>query len=253
MGPGPGHGRDQSDNGLADAAERRFSDACAGLSGTCRLVGERIDGLEGFPRRRQTVEATDAATLARHAASGPGSIADGDADRPSSAGSSHDARQAAAAQAATTSKRPGLWADRFWFLTTCVVDPGSGQEAHSFSLAVGALSPGMSFTSAGVLSGTPNAAGTFNFALTASDSSPNRRPFTIAAVAYGLTVNAPTITVTPASLPTATTTVGYSQIVTATDGTGVPSFSLTVGRLADRAELHQRRGAVGDTTGDRDL
>ena len=106
-----------------------------------------------------------------------------------------------------------------------------GQGSHSFDLT-GTLPAGMSFASTGVLSGTPSVSGTFNFTLVARDSSPGPSgPFTSAPVAYSLTVAAPTITVSPASLPNATASLPYSQTFTANGGTAPHSFSLDTGSL----------------------
>ena len=121
-----------------------------------------------------------------------------------------------------------------------------GQGSHSFDLT-GALPAGMSFASAGVLSGTPSVSGTFNFTLVARDSSPGPSgPFTSAPVAYSLTVAAPTITVSPASLPNATASLPYSQTLTAGGGTAPYSFSLNAGSLPVGMSLSSA-GAVSGT------
>lgn len=106
-----------------------------------------------------------------------------------------------------------------------------GQAPHRFDIGMGALPAGVTFTSTGVLSGTPTVSGTFNFTLTTTDSSPSPGPYTSAPVAYSLTVNAPTITLTPASLTTATTAVAYSETVTANGGTAPYSFGISAGSL----------------------
>ncbi len=106
-----------------------------------------------------------------------------------------------------------------------------GTGAHTFAVAAGALPPGVTLSSAGVLSGAPTAAGTFTFSITASDSSVAPGPFTSAPVAYSLAVTAPAISFTPTSLPTATTAVAISQTFTASGGTAPYGFSITAGAL----------------------
>ncbi|MGO4841418.1 putative Ig domain-containing protein, partial [Rhizobiaceae sp. 2RAB30] len=61
-----------------------------------------------------------------------------------------------------------------------------GIGSHSFDLAGGTLPTGMTLSAAGVLSGTPTSAGTFNFTVTAKDTSPAPGPFTSAPIAYSL-------------------------------------------------------------------
>lgn len=108
-----------------------------------------------------------------------------------------------------------------------------GQGTHSFALTTGSLPAGVTLSAAGVLSGTPTVAGTFNFTVTATDASPaiDGGPFSSAPVAYSLTVNAPTIAVTPTSLPNATTALAYSETITASGGTGTHSLAVTAGSL----------------------
>jgi len=107
---------------------------------------------------------------------------------------------------------------------------GGGQGSHSF-VASGTLPAGVTLSPTGTLSGTPTEAGTFNFTVTATDSSPTPGPFSSPPVAYSLTVVAPTITVSPATLPNATTALAYGETISATGGTGAHTFSVTTGTL----------------------
>jgi|GEM_PF-198479 len=106
-----------------------------------------------------------------------------------------------------------------------------GQGAHSFALAAGALPPGLSLSGSGVLSGAPTTPGTFNFSLTAADSSGAPGPFVSAPVAYSLTITAPTVSFTPATLPAAVTAVAYSQTFTGAGGIGPYSYLVSAGAL----------------------
>ena len=106
-----------------------------------------------------------------------------------------------------------------------------GTSPYTYSLTAGALPAGMALSSAGVLSGTPTAAGTFNFTVRAADSSTGAgAPFT-ASQSYSLTVTAPTITLAPASLPAASGGTAYSQTITASGGNGGYTYSLSAGAL----------------------
>ncbi|MFC5569283.1 putative Ig domain-containing protein [Lysobacter yangpyeongensis] len=101
-----------------------------------------------------------------------------------------------------------------------------GVAPYSFSLVSGTLPVGMSLSSAGVFSGTPTTAGTFNFTVRATDGN----GFT-GDRAYSFVVASPTITITPASLPGGTAGVAYGQTVTASGGAAPYSFSLVAGTL----------------------
>ncbi|WP_236585435.1 putative Ig domain-containing protein [Dyella sp. EPa41] len=106
-----------------------------------------------------------------------------------------------------------------------------GTGPYSYSLTTGALPAGLTLSSGGVLSGTPTAAGTFNFTIKATDSSTGTgAPFT-ASQSYSLTVSAPAITVAPATLPAGTGGVAFSQTVSASGGNGSYTYSLSAGAL----------------------
>ncbi|WP_238149828.1 putative Ig domain-containing protein [Dyella jiangningensis] len=106
-----------------------------------------------------------------------------------------------------------------------------GTAPYTYSLTSGSIPAGLALSSAGVLSGTPTAAGTFNFTVKATDSSTGTgAPFT-ATQSYSLTVSAPSITVSPSTLPPGTGGTGYNQTLTATGGSGSYTYSLSAGAL----------------------
>jgi uncharacterized protein YhjY with autotransporter beta-barrel domain len=104
-----------------------------------------------------------------------------------------------------------------------------GIAPYTFAVSSGALPAGLTLTTGGVLSGTPTAAGTFNFSVTATDSTTGT-PGT-ATIAYALVISAPSITVNPATLPAATQSLAYSQQLTATGGTAPYAFAVSAGTL----------------------
>ena len=105
---------------------------------------------------------------------------------------------------------------------------GSGGTApYSFQVTAGSLPNGLTLATGGALSGTPTAAGSFNFTVTATDSSGAPGPYT-ATQAYNVTIAAPTLTMTPgAGTLTATYNTAYSQAFTASGGTGSYSYAIT--------------------------
>ncbi|PHV46741.1 hypothetical protein CSQ91_28270, partial [Janthinobacterium sp. BJB301] len=110
------------------------------------------------------------------------------------------------------------------------ISAANGLAPYTYSISAGALPSGLSLSSGGVLSGTPTAAGTFNFTVRAEDSSTGSGPYS-GARAYSLTVAAPTISIAPASLPAMTTGVAFSQGITATGGTAAYNYAVTAGSL----------------------
>ena len=118
-----------------------------------------------------------------------------------------------------------------------------GIAPYAYTLSAGALPAGMTLTAAGVLSGTPTVAGTFNFSVTATDSTTG----TAATVtnAYTLTLSAPTIVINPATLPGADQSIAYSQTLVATGGTAPYTFAISAGALPAGLTL----SATGDLSG----
>ncbi|WP_210217162.1 Ig domain-containing protein, partial [Klebsiella pneumoniae] len=104
--------------------------------------------------------------------------------------------------------------------------------AYSYAVTAGALPPGIVLNaSSGALSGTPTSAGTFNFAVTATDSSTGTGPFTTGQ-GFTLTVGAPTLSMTPApgNLPMnygTATTINFAS----SGGTAPYSYALAAGSL----------------------
>jgi hypothetical protein len=95
----------------------------------------------------------------------------------------------------------------------------------TWTRTAGAFPTGMSISAAGLISGTPTgAAGNYSVTIQAMDT--NNCPGTSS---YVLTLQCPTITITPTTAPAATVAVSYSATLTATGGTGPYTWSIPTG------------------------
>ena len=102
------------------------------------------------------------------------------------------------------------------------ITASGGVGPYGFTVTAGALPAGLTLSSTGTLAGTPTTSGTFNFTVTATDA--NGQTGTRA---YTLTVNVPTLTLTPAAVPAGTAGTAYSQAFTASGGIGPYTYTLT--------------------------
>ncbi|MDV2450049.1 putative Ig domain-containing protein [Xanthomonas hortorum] len=111
------------------------------------------------------------------------------------------------------------------------ITPATGGTApYSYAVTAGALPTGVVVDVAtGGLSGTPTVAGTFNFTLTVSDSTPS--PAAQASRSYTLTIAAPVIVVAPTALPAATRGTAYSQVLTASGGSAPYTYAISAGNV----------------------
>jgi hypothetical protein len=106
---------------------------------------------------------------------------------------------------------------------------GSGGTApYTFAVTSGALPAGLTLTPAGVLAGTPTAAGSSTFTVTVTDAAgcTGVRTYTIVIAAA-----CPVITLAPPVLPPGAVGVSYSQAITASGGAGPYTFTVTSGTL----------------------
>ncbi|WP_158240596.1 Ig-like domain-containing protein [Telmatospirillum siberiense] len=102
-----------------------------------------------------------------------------------------------------------------------------GTAPYSFSLSAGALPSGLALSTAGVLAGTPTAAGTYSFTVRAQDSSTGSGPFAVTQ-SYSLTIGqaAPVAT---ADTATTAANQAVSIAVTANDANPITSVALASG------------------------
>jgi large repetitive protein len=120
---------------------------------------------------------------------------------------------------------------------------GSGGVArYSFSLSGGALPAGITLATNGQLSGTPTASGSLPITVTVRDTNGQT-----GSADFTLAVNVPTLTINPATLPTAVQGVAYSQTLSATGGTAPYSFLVSSGSLPAGLALNPATGAISGT------
>ena len=118
---------------------------------------------------------------------------------------------------------------------------GSGGTApYTFAVTAGAIPAGLSLTAAGVLAGTPTAAGAPSFTIRGTDANG-----CFASVAYTIIVAAapppppvcPAIGVAPATLPNGTVGIAYSQTIVGSAGAAPYTFGVTAGALPTNLTL----------------
>ena len=122
-----------------------------------------------------------------------------------------------------------------------------GTAPYSFAVTAGALPPGLTLSNGGLLSGTPTAGGTFNYVVTATDSSPIPGPFS-GSRAYSQTIAPPTISLPATSLAGGTLGQAYADaIAPASGGTAPYSYAVTAGALPGGLTLNATTGAITGT------
>ncbi|MBI1761882.1 MAG: PQQ-dependent sugar dehydrogenase [Acidobacteria bacterium] len=116
-----------------------------------------------------------------------------------------------------------------------------GTAPYGFSLLNGALPAGLTLSTAGLLSGSPTAAGTASFTVKANDANgcAASQPFTLA-------VTCATLSLTPLVLPSGQTGAPYNQTLTATGGSAPYAFSIISGALPAGLALSSA-GILGGT------
>ena len=134
------------------------------------------------------------------------------------------------------------------YLQTLAPAASGGTGPYTYAMATGALPAGLTLNSNGTLSGTPTAAGTFNFTVAATDSSTGTGPFSATSGPLTLTINAPTISVSPALLSNATVASAYSQSLSASGGTSPYTFTVSTGSLPAGVTLSSNGTLSGTPT-----
>ena len=119
-----------------------------------------------------------------------------------------------------------------------------GISPVTWSVTVGALPGGLTLNaSTGQFSGTPTAAGAFNFTVQASDST---NPVQQATKALSITINAQ-LAVSTSSLPNGTQGAAYNATLQSTGGTAPVNWSLFSGTLPPGLSLNASTGIISGT------
>jgi len=124
-----------------------------------------------------------------------------------------------------------------------------GTQSYTWTVAAGTLPTGLSLNNSGgtwALSGTPTAAGTFNFTLQVADSS---TPPQTQTQAFSVTITA-VLAIATTTLPQAWTDVAYDQIIQTNNGGKLPiTWSITTGTLPPGYTLQSTASGSGLITG----
>jgi len=123
------------------------------------------------------------------------------------------------------------------------ISASNGNAPYTFSISAGSLPAGLNLSSSGVISGTPTAGGSYTFTVKVTDAVSNTATKTYS----GVTIAAPTITVSPSSLPAATQNSAYSQTITASGGTASYTYTVSSGSLPTGISLNSSTGALSGT------
>ena len=117
-----------------------------------------------------------------------------------------------------------------------------GTLPYTWSLLTGALPAGLTLSPAGVISGTPTAAGAFGFTVQVQDSTG-----ATASASYNMTVVAPPLFTTAATLPNGEVTVAYNQVIAAAGGARPYTWSSTGSTLPAGLTFNTATWAVTGT------
>jgi hypothetical protein len=128
---------------------------------------------------------------------------------------------------------------------TTLQSSGGGAPV-TWAISVGSLPSWASLdTNTGAITGTPNASGTTNFTVRATDStSPTPQ---VVSQALSITVTVATLTVTTTSLPNGTVNSAYNQQLSFNGGTPPITWSISGGALPAWASLNASTGAITGT------
>jgi len=122
---------------------------------------------------------------------------------------------------------------------------GGGTGTYAWSVSGGSLPAGLALDAAtGTVSGTPLAAGTFAFTITASDVA---EPSNAASADGSIAIGAAPVVIGTASLPAGRQSVSYKTTVTATGGSGVVTWSVADGALPGGLTLNASTGVLSGT------
>ena len=118
-----------------------------------------------------------------------------------------------------------------------------GTAPYTFAVTAGALPNGLTLNSGtGDITGTPTAAGTFNFTIMATDANG-----CTGSQAYTVNISCPGLTLSPPTLPNGTVGTAYSQTLSVTGGAAPYTFAVTTGVLPAGLTLDTNTGDITGT------
>ena len=119
-----------------------------------------------------------------------------------------------------------------------------GTSPYTWSITTGTPNAGLALSAAGVISGTPTAAGSSTFTVRVADSAAH-----VATITYSLNVVTPTATlaISTSSLPTGTVGTSYGQTLAKVGGTSPYTWSITSGTLPAGLSLNATTGVISGT------
>jgi len=119
-----------------------------------------------------------------------------------------------------------------------------GAGSLTWIISAGAAPAGLTLNpTTGAFTGTPTAAGTFNFTVKATDANG-----CMGTRNYSLTIGCVTVTVNPASIPNGFVGTAYNQMFTASGGTGPYTFARVTGTLPPGLTLASSGALTGTPT-----
>jgi hypothetical protein len=122
--------------------------------------------------------------------------------------------------------------------------PSGPDVQATWSLASGALAPGITLSASGVLSGTPTSEGSYQFDVKAENGGPSDTKTYTLTVRQPLTVKSP---FGPAQPPSSEVGVRFGKTFTATGGSGTYTWALVSGALPPGVALDATRGTITGT------
>lgn len=118
-----------------------------------------------------------------------------------------------------------------------------GTSPYTWSISGGALPAGLALSTAGAISGTPTASGTYSFTARVTDSASN-----IATQTYSMLVSTAPLAIATTSVPDGTAGTAYSAALSASGGNPPHSWSLTGGALPAGVSMSSSGAITGTPT-----
>ncbi|HEY5381893.1 MAG TPA: putative Ig domain-containing protein, partial [Acidobacteriaceae bacterium] len=130
---------------------------------------------------------------------------------------------------------------------SAALSAAGGTPGYTWTMASGSLPAGLKLSSAGVISGSPTATGTFGFSVDVSDSG---SPVQTQTVKLSLTVGPPQLAIASSTLRIGVNGTSYSTTLTASGGTPGYTWTIASGTLPPGLNLAADTGVISGTPTD---